>query len=242
MDLRSLELHELWVYLQGTPLASLILTLAAYQAGVWIYERSGRMPIANPVGIAVLLVVLGLSAFDVRYSEYFEGAQFIHFLLGTATVGLAIPIAQAWHLFRAQWLAYGVALVAGGAVSISSALLLAHATGLPSAFIDPLWIKSITAPIGMGLADGLGISPSLTAVYAVCTGVLGAVIATPLLNAMGLRDWSARGFGVGVAAHGIGTSRAFVVHPNAGALASLGMGAHGILGALLIPPLATLIR
>lgn len=237
-----MELYDLWVYLQGTPLASLVLTLAAYQVGVLAYERSGRMPIANPVAIAVLLVVLGLSLFEVGYDEYFQGAQFIHFLLGTATVALAIPIAHAWSLFRAQWAAYGIALLCGGGVSVGSALALAHITGLPQAFVDPLFIKSITAPIGMGLADGLGISPSLTAVYAVCTGVLGAVVATPLLNALGLRDWSARGFGVGVAAHGIGTSRAFVVHPNAGALASLGMGAHGILGALLIPPLATLVR
>ena len=82
-------IHEIWVYLSGSPLLALILTLSAYQLGVMAYERSGRNPIANPVLIAIVLVAVSITAIDMPYAKYFEGAQFVHFLLGTATVALA---------------------------------------------------------------------------------------------------------------------------------------------------------
>lgn len=85
-------IHEIWVYLSGSPLLALILTLAAYHIGVIIYERTQLNPLANPVLIAVTLIALTIAAIDMPYTKYFEGAQFVHFLLGTATVSLAVPI------------------------------------------------------------------------------------------------------------------------------------------------------
>ena len=68
------DIHEIWVYLSGSPLLALIVTLAAYQAGVVIYERLGRNPLANPVAIAVTLVAGVITAIDMPYPKYFEGA------------------------------------------------------------------------------------------------------------------------------------------------------------------------
>lgn len=79
------------------------------------------------------------------------------------------------------------------------------------------------------------LSPTLTAVFAVSTGILGAMLVRVTMDALGMKSWWQRGFALGVAAHGIGTSRAFSVHPEAGTYASLGMGLHGILGAVVIP-------
>jgi putative effector of murein hydrolase len=87
----------------------------------------------------------------------------------------------------------------------------------------------------MGIAEQIGISPTLTAVFAVVTGILGAVLARFILDALGMKSWWRRGFAIGVASHGIGASRAFSVSPEAGAYASLAMGMHGILGAIAIP-------
>jgi putative effector of murein hydrolase len=98
-----------------------------------------------------------------------------------------------------------------------------------------MYAKSVTAPIAMGIAERLGASPTLTAVFAVTTGILGAVLAPYILNAVGVKAWWQRGFAIGTAAHGLGTSRAFSVNPEAGTYASLAMGLHGILGAILIP-------
>ena len=98
--------------------------------------------------------------------------------------------------------------------------------------------KSVTAPIAMGVAERIGASPTLTAVFAVATGILGAILARFVLDGLKITAWWQRGFAIGVAAHGIGTSRAFSVHPEAGGYASLAMGLHGILGAVVIPLIA----
>lgn len=113
--------------------------------------------------------------------------------------------------------------------------------GSDVALIRGMYAKSVTAPIAMGIAERLHASPTLTAVFAVTTGVLGAVLGRFILNAVKVRAWWQRGFALGVAAHGIGTSRAFSVHPVAGAYASLGMGLHGVVCAVVLPAALTLL-
>ena len=228
-------IHEIWVYLSGSPLLALILTLSAYQAGVMIYERADRNPLANPVAIAITIVATVITLIDMPYAKYFEGAQFVHFLLGTATVALAVPIYKGLEALRGRILPLFAALLAGGATSIVSAVGVAKLLGADSAIIGGFYAKSVTAPIAMGIAERINVSPTLTAVFAVTTGILGAILVRVVLDAVGSKAWWQRGFAVGVAAHGIGTSRAFSVHPEAGTYASLGMGLHGVLGAVLIP-------
>jgi putative effector of murein hydrolase len=228
-------LQEIWVYLTGSPLFSLILTLAAYQLGLMIYEQFDKSPLANPVAIAITLVITTITALGMPYAEYFAGAQFIHFLLGTATVALAVPIYKGWHLLKGRFTALGISLLVGGAVSIFSAVGLGVLFQLPQELVAPFYAKSVTAPIAMGVAQTIGASPTLTAVYAVATGIIGAILARYVLDFLKIGQWWQRGFAIGVAAHGIGTSRAFSVSAEAGAFASIGMGLHGVIGAALIP-------
>jgi putative effector of murein hydrolase len=228
-------IHEIWVYLSGSPLLALTLTLAAWQLGTWLYERSGRNPLVNPVAIAVAAVAVAILAIDMPYATYFEGAQFVHFLLGTATVSLAVPIHRGLDQLRGRVLPLAAALLGGGAASIGVAIGMARLLGVDAPLQQGLWAKSVTAPIAMGVAERIGASPTLTAVYAVVTGVLGAALGRFVLDAVGCRAWWQRGAAIGIAAHGIGTSRAFTVHPVAGAWASLAMGLHGVVGAVLIP-------
>ncbi|MGY9053791.1 MAG: LrgB family protein, partial [Rhodobacterales bacterium] len=119
--------------------------------------------------------------------------------------------------------------------AILSALVIAYTFGIRDVALVSLLPKSATAPVDIGISDQLGGSPTLTAVLVIITGIIGAIIATPLLNALGIKDWRARGLAVGVAAHGIGTARAFQVHPTAGAFAGLGMGLNAILTAFIVP-------
>jgi len=229
------NIHEIWVYLSGSPLLALVLTLAAYQAGVIVYEHFDRNPIANPVAIAVTLVAVAITLIDMPYARYFEGAQFVHFLLGTATVALAVPIHRGLQEMSGRIVPLLAALLAGGATSIVSAIGIARLLGANEIIVGGFYAKSVTAPIAMGVAERIHVSPTLTAVFAVSTGILGAVLARFVLDAVGSKAWWQRGFAIGVAAHGIGTSRAFSVHPEAGTYASLAMGLHGILGAVLLP-------
>lgn len=238
---RNLPIAEIWVYLAGSPLFALLLTLVAYEAGLILYERAQRNPFANPVAIAVILVATGITLIDMPYAKYFEGAQFIHFLLGTATVALAVPIYQCWGSLRGRALPLLTSMLSGGAVSILTAVGIARVLGADLTIQKAMLAKSVTAPIAMGVAERISASPTLTAVFAVCTGVIGAIVARYVLDALRMRAWWQRGFAIGVAAHGIGTSRAMSIHPEAGAFAGLAMGMHGVAGAVLIPLVAGLV-
>jgi len=229
------DFAEIWSYLASGPLLWLTLTLVAYVAGDALSQASGRSPLANPVLIAVIMLAMVLWLSDTPYPVYFEGAQFVHFLLGPATVSLAIPLWHQGRRLRRAALPILAGLVTGSLVAVVSALAIAHALGIDRETLAALAPKSTTAPVAIGIAQTLGGSPTLAAVLVLLTGITGAVVATPLLNALRIRDWRARGLAVGTAAHGIGTARAFQVHPRAGAYAGIGMGLNAILTALLAP-------
>jgi putative effector of murein hydrolase len=116
------DLTEVWVYLSASPLLFLTLTLAAFQAGSWVYERSGHKPFLNPVMTAVVLLVAILTLTQTPYPVYFEGAQFVHFLLGPATVALAIPLYRQFERVRRSALALVVSLICGSLTAIGTAV------------------------------------------------------------------------------------------------------------------------
>jgi len=229
------SLNDIWVYLSATPLLGLTLTLVAYQAAYWLYERAGFHPLLNPVAITVALIVTALLLTHTPYSTYFSGAQFIHFLLGPATVALAIPLYGQINKLKQAWRSVLLALVCGSATAAGSAVLIAWMLGASPLTLKSLAPKSVTTPIAMGIAEKIGGLPSLTAVLVMCTGILGAVLAKYILDALRIRDHAARGFAAGVAAHGIGTARAFQVSEEAGAFAGLGMGLNAVMTALIVP-------
>ncbi len=237
----SADFREIWVYLSASPLAGLTLTLVAYQIGLWVFERFGRRPVLNPVLIAVLLLAAVLSVTGVDYRTYFEGAQFVHFLLGPATVALAVPLYNQFRQVRRSAVAMIVALLVGSAASALTAVAIAWAFGGSLPTLLSLAPKSVTSPIAMGVSEQIGGLPSLTAVFVILTGIIAATLGTWVLNLIRVKDWRARGFGMGVAAHGIGTARALQVNEVAGAFAGLGMGLNGLATAILLPILYRLI-
>ena len=174
----------------------------------------------------------------IPYQTYFAGAQFVHFLLGTATVGLALPLWREGARLARRAVPLMTALVCGSATAVASALGLAWGLGASRETLLSLAPKSVTAPIAMGVSEQIGGLPSLTAVLVILTGAIGAIFATLVLDLIGVRNWRARGLAVGTAAHGIGVARAFQVHPVAGAYAGLAMGLNGLITALALPFLA----
>lgn len=234
------RLSDIWVYLSASPLLWLTATLVAYQGAFWLYTRVKMNPLANPVAIAVAALVALLWFTGTPYAVYFEGAQFVHFLLGTATVALAVPLYANFETLKRNLLPLGGALAAGSVVAAVSAVGIGWLLGASRETLLSLAPKSATAPIAMGVAEKLGGLPSLTAVLVVTTGILGAVLARGTLNVLRIQDHAVRGFAVGVAAHGIGTARAFQVSEQMGAFAGLAMGLNGMLTAFLFPLLLRL--
>jgi predicted murein hydrolase (TIGR00659 family) len=226
---------DIWVYLSTTPLLGLTITLVVYQAAYLIYQRANFNPLLNPVALAVATLVLLLTLTGTPYQTYFDGAQFVHFLLGPATVALAIPLYAQLGKLKSLLVPLLAALLAGALTAIVSAVGIAWLLGASRTTLISLAPKSVTTPIAMGITEKMGGLPSLTAVLVVSTGIIGAVTAKYVLDFLHLRDHSVRGFAVGVAAHGIGTARAFQVSEEAGAFAGLGMGLNGVATALLFP-------
>jgi len=231
---------DLWVYLAATPLFGLTATLGVYVAASALYERLDRAPWANPVLWSVVVLALLLKATGTPYPVYFSGAQFIHFLLGPAVVALAWPLWQRRAELRARAGALLLAALAGGAAASGSAVAIAWALGLPGEVIVSLAPKSVTAPVAMGIAAQLGGIPALAAVFAVLTGLIGAITAKVLFDAARIRAPAVRGFALGTASHGVGAARALQVHPDAGAYAALALGLQVLLAALLMPFIARL--
>ncbi len=226
---------RVWVYLSTTPLLWLTLTVAAYLLAHAIHLRLGRNPLANTVAIAVAVLVGLLYATGTSYETYFDGAQFVHFLLGPATVALAVPLRDNIATVRRSLAPMAAALLACSATAIVSAVGIAWALGADPLTVKSLMPKSVTTPFAMAIAEEIGGLPSLTAAFVILTGIVGAMMAGPLLDLVGVRDKRARGFAVGVAAHGIGTARAFQIDELSGTFAGIAMGLNGLATALLAP-------
>ena len=234
-------IDDIWVYLSAGPLLWLTLTLAAYVVACYAYERSGMNPLVNPVAVSVTLLVLLLYATDVEYGTYFDGAQFVHFLLGPATVALAVPLYANIKIVRRAAIPMLLALLVGSATAVGSVVVIASLLGGSPETLLSLAPRSVTTPIAMGISERVGGLPSLTAVLVILTGIIGAMSGTPLFNMLRIRDYRARGFAIGIAAHGIGTARAFQVNQIAGTFAGIGMGLNGLITALLVPLLLFLL-
>ncbi|MCJ8140650.1 LrgB family protein [Falsirhodobacter halotolerans] len=225
----------LWEALHHSTLIWLTATLAAFLLGDQLARVAGRHPLVNPVLVAVTILGALLLVTGTEYATYFTGTAPIHFLLGPATVALALPIRDNLHLVRKCLLPLGVALAAGSVAAAVAAVALAHLTGLSDPMLATLAPKSVTAPVAMPIAERLGGLPSLTAAMVILTGITGAIVMVPLMRLLRITDPRAAGFATGLAAHGIGTARALQLSGTAGAFAGLGMGLNAVLTGFVAP-------
>lgn len=229
------DLQDIWVYLNTTPLLHLTLTLLAFQLASWLFHKCGRTPLLNPVLVSVVGLVIFLMVTGTSYADYFQGAQFVHFLLGPATVCLAVPLYRQFDKVRKSALALVVSLLTGSLTAMVSAVAIAWLLGGSQNTIISLAPKSVTAPVAMGITEQLGGLPSLTAVLVILTGILGAMIGPIVLSKLGIQSEEARGFAIGTASHGIGTARALQLGEVEGAFAGLAMGLNALATAILLP-------
>lgn len=234
-------MSEALEYLRTSPLTWIVGTLLAYRAGVWLRDRTGGHPLAQPVFIAAAAVMVLLVAVDVDYETYMEGGLLIHVLLGPATVALAVPLHRQAHHLKEMLVALLVALPLGALVSIASALLTVRVLGGDRALELTVAPKSATTPVAIGVAEQVGGVPALVAVFTMLAGLLGAVLGPALLDRLRVRDHRVRGLALGAVSHGVGTSRALQDHPTEGAFAGLSMGLTALLTSLLVPLVVALL-
>ncbi len=212
----------------------LLVTLAAWEGASALYRRR-PWPVLNPVLLCVAAIIALLSAADIAYADYNAGGRWLSFLLGPAVVALAVPLVRQIRLVTRHWLPILGAVLVGsltGMVSAVTAVLLLDGSRDLALAMAP---KSVTTPIAMGVAQQVGGIPELTVALVILTGILGAMIGPELLRLLRLRNPIATGLGIGAAAHGIGTARAFDESELAGTMSGIAMTLNGLFTAVLLP-------
>ena len=217
------------------PMLWLPVTLAIYAAGTALYRRFGKAPFLNPTLITIAGVAAILVMGAIPYQKYFEAVAVLHYLLGTAVVALALPLYGNLKRLQGRCLAMMLGLAGGSLASILVGMAVASLAGASKFAILSLAPKSATAAVSMEIARLIGGVPAVTGVLTILTGIIGAVAGPYVLDLAGIRAPEARGFALGVASHGIATTRAFSEGEIAGSFAGLGMALNAILTACVAP-------
>ncbi|WP_322008735.1 LrgB family protein [Paraburkholderia sp. J12] len=231
-------LRTIWTPLAPTPLLWLAVTLIAFVLGQAIQRACRRSPLANPVLIAIVLIVLTLRVTGTPYEEYFAGAQFINFLLGPATVALAVPLASNLDNIRRSLRGLGFALLAGSLTSTVSGVAVVWFMGGGRDVALSMAPKSVTTPIAIAISQEVGGVPALTAALAIAGGIVAAVVGQTVLRWFRVDDWRSHGLAAGVAGAGVAAAQVAPLSGLAAAFAAIGIGLNGLVTAIVVPLLA----
>ena len=206
----------------------MFITLLSYGIGAALKKKL-RLPVFNPLLVAIILTILFLSLFRVDYEAYEEGAKYISFLLTPATICLAVPLYEQFELLRKNYRAVLAGILSGVLTSLCSILILAKLFRLDHASYVTLLPKSITTAIGMGVSGELGGYVPITVAVIIVTGVIGNMFAETICRVFRIRDPIAKGIAIGTSSHAVGTAKAMEMGAVEGAMSSLSIVVSGIL-------------
>ncbi|GHC17744.1 membrane protein [Kushneria pakistanensis] len=224
--------------MMATPALAIVMTLAAYMLALSLYRLMRYPSWAPPMLTGSLLLALFIAVLPVDYDTYYLDAHWLTLLLGPATVGLAVPLYEQFQHIKRLLIPLTVSLLVGSITACAATLAIAWALGLSPDILASLAPKSITTPIAIGVSEGLGGYPGLTAGIVTVTGILAASTIPPLALMLRCHDPRVVGLALGLNGHGLGTARGFGIDAQTGAFASLAMGLNGALSAIVLPWLA----
>ncbi|HSG63004.1 MAG TPA: LrgB family protein [Pseudomonadales bacterium] len=221
--------------LLDSPLFALTLTVGLFLGFNAMYQRGQRHPLLHPLIWSSTAVALVLKGLDIDYRHYFAHTEILMFMLGPATVALAVPLFQQLRRIRSMLMGTLLSTVVGAALATVTAVIMAYLAGANESTLMSLLPKTVTTPISYALAEELGGSGTVAAAAVMVTGLTGVIFGPPIFKWLGIKDERVMGFTLGVVSHGTGTTRAFDISPVAGAFASLGMGLTGAFIAVALP-------
>ena len=231
----TLDTHPILQAIEADPLFGLGITLVTYRSAVSVQRRCGGLVLLNPVLVSVAAIVLILKFGGISYAGYMRGGQYISLLLGPATVALALPLYDNLASIRRSARAILPSVVLGSVISSIGAMFIGRLLGASHEVVLSLGVHSATTPIAMGIAGQVGGLPSLAAAFTLLTGLAGVLLYGPVLRLIGVKDWRARGLGVGTVAHGLGTARMLQLSEAAGAYGGMAIGIGGLLTSIVVP-------
>lgn len=229
-------------YINSTPLTWLILTLGVYKLGTFIYIKSNKNTMLQPIIITYIVLLALLEITNVSYEKYFKSVEIIHFFLGPATVALAVPLYKNLKHIRTLFFPIMLTLFIAGAFSTILALSLLWTLDAQITTILSMATKSITTPIAIITSKQIGAIPSLAVGFVVITGIIGGLFGTIIFKIIGIKHDTSKGFALGLISHGFGTARALEISEKAGAFGALAMGLCGIATSILLPIIVCILK
>ena len=212
----------------------LVLVVGIYLLSIKLHLKI-RFPLLNPVLITILVLIGLLVILDVPYATFKKSSQMINFLLGPSVVALGYILHKQIHYLKGNVVSVLTSITVGAVVGIASILLIGKLFGADQTLIASLAPKSVTTPIAMALSESNGGIPALTAVVVVVAGVMGSIIAPPIMKWLGIKSPIAKGIALGASSHGVGTATAIQMGAIEGALSGLAIGIMGTITSLLLP-------
>ncbi len=212
----------------ASPFFSITLSIVAYVIGHIIYNKL-KTPIANPLLIAIVLVVATLQVLDIPYEVYSEGGSFISLFLAPATTALAVTIYSQIEILKKNIIPVIVGSAMGSLASMACIYLLCQLFGLDNTLTASLLPKSVTTPIAMGVSTSLGGVVPVTVAAVVLTGIMGSVFAPLMIKIFRVKNPVAIGLGIGACSHAVGTSKAIQIGELEGAMSGVAIGVCGLM-------------
>lgn len=212
----------------------MVLSLIVFENGKYIFYKT-QSPLCNPLLIGIFLTIGFLQFFKVPLEHYMIGGNYIIFLLGPATVVLAVPLYKRFSLLKKYFIPVMMGALVGSFVAITSVVILGKFFGFDLKLLLSFMPKSITAPLGVEVSNMLGGIPSITIFGILITGVFGNVSAPFICKVFRIKHPVAKGIGIGVASHAVGTSKAMEMGEIEGAMSALSIVIAGILTLIWAP-------
>ncbi|MDO4754292.1 MAG: LrgB family protein [Bacillota bacterium] len=227
-------LSDMMSHMTGGPYFAIFLSLLFFYIGVLLSNRF-KTPLLSPLLVCVVLTITTLRLLGISYEEYMKGGQYIHFFLTPVTVLLVVPLYKQLPLLRKNFWVIISGVTVGAIVAITSIVVLGRLFGISKEVLISIMPKSVTAGIGMPLAEEFGGLASIAAFSIVYTGIAGAIIGDFLLTKLKLDDPVTYGVSMGVSAHAMGTSKSMEKGEEYGSLAGLCIALCGIITVILFP-------
>jgi putative effector of murein hydrolase len=229
-------------WISSSPLAWLALTIGIWCAADAVAAAFGRHPLANPLLMSIVAIVVLLKATNTSYAVYSSGVQLMEFLIGPAIVSIAVPLFKNWATVKRNAAPIMTALVVGSLTAIVSAAVMGRLFGLPQTVTLSLVPKSATTGVAMAISQNLGGQPTMTSTFTVTTSIIAAVLLVSLMRLLRVRDMAATGFAAGLTGHSVGTARAFQLDPVAGTFAGTALCLNAVLTAIITPIVLAVLR
>lgn len=223
-----------------SPLVSILISLVAYQTGVFIYKKT-KITLLNPLLLGIIFVISILVIFDIPLNDYNKGTEIITFFLAPATVVLAVPLYNQIETLKKNIVPILFGIIIGSASAILSVIFLSKLVNLEKDVLISILPKSITTAIGIEITKALNADTALTIVAIVSTGIVGAAIGPTICKWSKIDNSIAKGVAIGTASHAVGTSKAIEIGEVEGAMSGLAIGIAGIITVFLIPLLINFI-